>query len=178
MHKKKKTIKKSFAAKKDYSIETKKFLSWLCGGIIIPLILIPLFFQLYIIPKQKNQLESRESRLHLNKLIRELFFRDEDTYKVCMEQGQIATTTDHRKQIKDINKKRNQALEELVNFTIDIHDRKIIDDTAYQLIKRFTQWNNILYFSEKDICHLKLKNPIELEQWRNNLSGDARTLSS
>lgn len=146
-----------------------KFFIWLCSGIIIPLIIVPAILQFYIEPAAKNKMSHQQELINLKELLRKLFYRDAETYRFCSESKNKIKDKKYKLDLDEINSKRDQTFEELVNYTLQLADEKRIHQQSYNEIKSFTRWNNNFYFAHHSVCELSLKSPLELQKWRDSI---------
>lgn len=146
-----------------------KFFIWLCGGIIVPLLMVPAILQLYVEPAAKNKLKHQQELIDLKILIRKLSYRDEETYRFCSESKNLIKDNKYYLELSNINQKRDQLLEDLANYTLKLFDEKQIHDISFNAIKSFSQWNNKLYFAHSAVCSLPHKSPMEMRQWRETI---------
>jgi hypothetical protein len=146
------------------------------GGIVIPLILIPLLFQSYINPSKENKMQLEKDIYLLSKLTEELFYRDEETFLFCSENKHPIENSQYYSELMQVNRRRDQLFEKLVNYTLELYHKKKINAQAYSRMKPFAQWNNTLYLAHKNVCNTPLKNPTDLDNWRNQLNQELLSL--
>lgn len=150
------------------STDAKKFFTWFLGGVVIPLMIIPYLYQIYLEPSAKEKAAHKEELITLRSEIRYLSFKDDETYQYCLTH-QNANTDISPTRLDEINQDRNKALEKLVNHVAGLYDQNIISITTYNAIKTITAWNNKLFLAGKNVCDLPLSTSKQSQQWRNQI---------
>jgi hypothetical protein len=148
-------------------------LKWLFGGIIIPLLVVPLLFQGYITPLQHKKQQAQLEIKKLNETIWELFFMDEETFRICSDRRKGHHQID---ELNKINSIRDHVFKDLVSSGVNLYRKDIIPGPVYTKIRQFARWNNQLYYAHDAVCRVVLKNMPELTKWRNNLNNELLTL--
>ena len=99
-------------------------------------------------------------------LLNKLIASNEETYRFCMNKNQLSDN-EYQTGINATNQARNQAFNVFIDQGLEMERKGYITSAELKQIQSLlTKWNDALYYADKLVCNMQLKNQDMLKEIR------------